>query len=351
MRDLRASILWWALKRRITKDKPKIIAITGTVAKTSTKEAIGCVLKAVFKDQVRISFGNLNSFLGIPLGAFGFKLDFYKKKITWQWVGILLHVIWQGLFAKLPRILVLEFAVDQPKDMEMLTEQIKPDIGIITIVGEAHLESFESHEQYAREKSKLALSVKEDGLLILNKRDPFLHFHTRAPRAKIEYIDCPNSEIAFTLAKKIGQVFNIVPNEIEKALEDCQLPEGRLNKFSLKSWVVLDDSYNANPLSMKTALDILTKMPNRKVAILGEMKELGDTGEALHEEIGQYARKKADLIIGIGEMAKLFKADYWFEDVERAGSQVLAYLKEGDSILVKGSHSVHMEKVVEALRK
>src|SRR3989344_9023306 len=145
--DLRSSILWWAVKRRVAIDQPFIIAITGSIAKTSTKVAIGAVLRRAFPGQVRVGFGNLNSFLGVPLAILNFKVDFYKQKITWQWIWILKLAIWRGLFGRLPKYLVLEFGADKPDDIEQLGRMLTLDTAIITITGAAHLANYSSVEE------------------------------------------------------------------------------------------------------------------------------------------------------------------------------------------------------------
>src|SRR3989344_5626785 len=107
MQDIRAKILWWAVKRRVGIDKPFIIAITGSIAKTSTKVAIGAVLRRAYPNQVRVGFGNLNSFLGVPLAILGFKVDFHKQQIGFiRWVWILKLAVWRGLLGHLPKYLV-----------------------------------------------------------------------------------------------------------------------------------------------------------------------------------------------------------------------------------------------------
>src|SRR5688500_2495906 len=114
---MRESILWWAAKRRLRFDKPFIIGITGSIAKTSTKEAIGGVLEKAYPGKVVVGYGNLNTFLGVPLAILGFRLNFHSKNVTWQWPFILLLALWRGLFARLPKYLVLEFGADQPGDI------------------------------------------------------------------------------------------------------------------------------------------------------------------------------------------------------------------------------------------
>ena len=105
---------------------------------------------------------------------------------------------------------------------------------------------------------------------------------------------------------------------------------------------VIDDSWNANPMSMKLGLDVLAELSQpgqRPVAILGHMAELGDEGARYHEEVGIYARTRADLVIGVGELSRLYKPDLWFDNIDACAAQIEALLHRGDLLLVKGSHS------------
>jgi len=347
--DFRSKVLWWAVRRRLKKDQPKIIAVTGSIAKTSTKELIGCVLTAAFPGRVRVSFGNLNSFLGVPLGIFGFRLDFYERPVTWQWLFILGKAIWLSAFSRLPQYLVLELGVDQPGDMKALGQELALDIAVVTLVGPAHLQNFPSFESYAREKALISRAVKNSGYLLLNRRDPSLNLY-QGSAAKIIQFDCPVEVIAPTVARTVGRLLAIEAGALEEAIEHCPLPSGRLNKVKFGRYSVINDSYNANPLSMKAALAVLGQSQTRKVAVLGEMRELGDLTDQAHREIGQIARQVADLVIGVGEKAKLFNSQLWFANSTAAAEAIFSDLKDNDTILIKGSHALAMDKIVEAIK-
>lgn len=348
--DIRAKILWWAVKRRVLLDEPFIIAITGSIAKTSTKLAIGAVLRRAFPNQVRVGFGNLNSFLGVPLAILDFKVDFYKQRIAWQWVWILKLAIWRGLFGRLPKYLLLEYGADKPGDIEQLGKMLPLDVAIITLTGAAHLANYPSLDAVAMEKAKIFDAVKKGGWGAVNKRDPYLKTY-QSKSCPLTEVESETEDIAINFARMVGQKLKIENNIIDDALAALPRPEGRLQLKDLGSVKLLDDSYNANPLSMKAALSVLAKLPGRKVAILGDMLELGSSEVKYHQEIGQLAKQSADLVIGVGELAKEYGGAKHYPNAGVAAREILELLGQGDSILVKGSHGVHMEVIVKAIEK
>lgn len=346
--DLRSSILWWAVKRRVAIDQPFIIAVTGSIAKTSTKVAIGAVLCRAFPRQVRVGFGNLNSFLGVPLAILDFKIDFYQQKITWQWAGILTLAIWRGLFAKLPRYLVLEYGADYPGDIEQLGQKLKLDLAVITLTGPAHLANYSSIEAISEEKAKILDAVKPGGWGFVNKNDPYLHNFTLKD-CPSEMVSTETEDIAINFTKAVGKKLQIDSKTIDIALAVLPRPEGRLQLKDLGGIKLLDDSYNANPLSMPVALEALAKLSGRKVAVLGDMLELGSNEKTFHREIGQLAHRVADVVVGVGELAKEYGGNFWYPDSTIAARELLAVIHQGDTVLVKGSHGIHMEVIVRAI--
>ncbi|MDP3993039.1 MAG: cyanophycin synthetase [bacterium] len=351
MLGIREKILWWAVKRRVELDKPYIIAITGSIAKTSTKVAIGAVLRRAFPNQVRVGYGNLNSFLGVPLAILGFKIDFYQQKIGLiRWIWILKLAVWRGLFSKLPKYLVLEYGADYPSDIDQLGKMLPLDGAIVTLIGAAHLGNYPSIEALAAEKAKILDAVKRDGWGLVNKNDPYLHILTLKD-CSLEMISTETEDIAVNFARAVGQKLKIDSELAEEALSVMPRPDGRLQFKDLGSVKLLDDSYNANPLSMPVALKVLAKLPGRKVAILGDMLELGKDEFKYHQEIGQLAKQSADLVIGVGELAKEYGGAKHYPNAGVAAREILELLGQGDSILVKGSHGVHMELIVSAITK
>lgn len=352
MKQLREQVLWWAADRRLRHDKPFIIAIGGAMAKTSTKDAVGAVMNRAFPGQVLVSYGNLNTYLGVPLAVLGFKINFHKQDLgILRWSMLLIQALWRGLTAHLPKYVVVELGTDQPGDIPALTRHFQPDIAMITIVGPAHVENYPSMQAVAEEESSLLRAVKLNGIGVVNAADQYLTLHRKNFQGKLEIIDCPLERIAEQYAYFIGKHFGLEESLITQALSVLVRPEHRFNRKKIGNLLVIDDSYNANPLSMKAALNILKKMPGRRVAILGSMKELGAEEVIMHQQIGELARTVADELISVGELAKEYGGVVHFADSQSAATGIFPYIQEGDSILIKGSRSVKMEKIVESLEQ
>lgn len=350
MKDIRAQILWWAAKQRLERDRPLIIAVTGSIAKTSTKEAIGAVLQPAYPNQVRVGYGNLNTYLGLPLAILGFQLDFHRRNLGLGWMIVLLQAFSRAWFNRIPKYLILELAADRPGEIRPMVDNLPPiSIAVITLVGPAHLMNYQSVEAIAAEKASLLSGLKPDGLALLNENDPYLKVYRRKFTGPIKLFSCPIGEIAETVARLIGERLGISDTLISQSLQVRSHPSGRLNRQRVGEGELIDDSYNANPLSMVAALELLSKLPNRRVTILGEMRELGQQEREFHRQVGSLARRQADFLIGIGELAKEYQPNQWFADSATAAEEILAYLKPDDSILVKGSRAMKMEQIVRAI--
>jgi len=349
--DIRSTILWWAADRRLSADKPFVIAVTGSIAKTSIKEAIGAILRQAYGDeQVRVGFGNLNTYLGLPLAILGYQIDFYKQAISWQWPFLLLGAILKSFTTRLPKYLVLEMGADRPGDLQLLTNHVKPDIGILTIVGEAHMVNYPTIEALANEKGIIVEATKPQGVVIINRNDPFFSTHIGRAKAHVVDFNCPTADIAHTVAELVGKQLGVSAAIIGKALTSAWQPEGRL-QVAEGRFHLINDAYNASPTSMRAALEKLQQRSGRKIAVLGSMLELGEKEVEYHQEIGRLAHQAADVVVGVGELAKHYQPDAWYATSDEAAREIFAYLQEGASILVKGSHGVHMEKIVEAVKQ
>jgi len=347
MKRIREKILWWAAKRRIDLDQPKVIAITGSIAKTSTKIAIGTVLKKHFPREVRIGYGNLNTFLGVPLAILGFKIDFHHQKISWQWPLILLSALLRSLFSHLPKYMVLEFGADQKGDIEELAKQLKTDVAVITITGNSHLENYNSTEEIAVEKAKILDSLKSNGFSLVNSKDKNLPKLKSAQKQIL--VETELESISINFARQLAKVWQLDSLKTEEALSTLIRPDGRLQLKDLGSIRLLDDTYNASPLSVEAALNVLSRLPGRKVAILGDMLELGVESKSGHQQVGEIARQKADIVIGVGSLAKDYGFNIWFPDVATAIHKLSELIVDGDSVLIKGSRGAKMEVIVKAL--
>jgi len=403
MRTLLEKILKHTAKAILAKYNPKIVAITGSVGKTSTKEAIYSVLKTRYR--IRRNIKNYNNEIGLPLTIIGEETGgsnpFAWIRILWR-AAILLIVHKK----EYPEILVLEMGMDRPGDISYLTSFVKPDIAVVSAIGEipVHVEFFEGPEEVVKEKAVLPKAVQKDGRVILNADDRFVaNMHVPAHAKVMRYgfsekaemmahdymirqggdgkpegisfkISYKGSDIplhinntygrpqvyASLAAASVGVAFGIDLATISGALAKHQAPQGRMNVIEgiKRSWI-LDDTYNAAPLSMIEAIDAVAQLKaKRKVLILGDMRELGKFSEQAHRMIGKKAAEVADVLVCVGTQAG-FIAE---EAQEKENVDIFIYassgealedmdriLKEGDIVLVKGSQGMRMEKITEEI--
>ncbi len=398
---LEAGLILW-------KYKPKIIAITGTVGKTSAKDAINTILSQEF--YVRKSEKSYNSEFGVPLTVIGAKSAF-NNLFKWLLIfakGAKLLIVKHDY----PQILILEAGVDRPNDMSFLTSWLKPDMAVITGFGNVpvHIEFFKNVDELAKEKLKLINNFTAENYAILNGDDLKLREMKNKTAANIItygfnedndlvasnyhilYKDDKEQGVPEGITFKIDYKGNIIPIrlynifgkqavysalaalavgiahhfniiEMSKSLLRYRPPVARLNLIEgIRGSSVLDDSYNASPLALNMALDTLNeiKINGKKIAVLGEMLELGRHSSDEHRKAGEKAAKIADIIATIGIRAKFIgegaieagfkeKNIYKFDESREAGKFLATIIKEGDLILVKGSQSVRTEKVVEEI--
>ena len=399
----------------LRKYKPVIVAVTGSVGKTSTKEAIYTILKNHFGErEVRRNQRNYNNEIGVPLTIFGLESG---GKNLFIWCLRFLKVFWMLVFKqKYPKILVVEMGADKPGDIEYLTNFIKPNISVITAIGEVpvHVEFFESPQQLALEKKKLIDVLDKEGIAVLNYDDPMVYQMGKDKKCKIitygfsEGADVrainyesrlANSENSYVygftgfkaffkgslvpvklnnvLGKhqiypalagiSVGLVFGLNLIEMSEALSrDYQTLPGRMKLIKgIKNTLIIDDTYNAAPLSTSAAIKTLReiseqKQGSRTIAVLGDMLELGRYAPEVHEEIGREAAEVVDYLLTVGERARFIAEGaikkglakdrlFSFCTSEEAGKFLQGLLKENDIILVKGSRAMKMEKVVEEI--
>ncbi|MBU0597713.1 UDP-N-acetylmuramoyl-tripeptide--D-alanyl-D-alanine ligase [Patescibacteria group bacterium] len=396
----------WVLK----KYKPRVIGITGSVGKTSTKEAIYTVLSPKFRVWKNIK--NYNNELGVPLSILG-KESGFKNPLAWVW--IFLYGLGLVLFRKkdYPEILVLEMGADKPGDIKYLTKLAPCQIGVITAIGQVHTEFFGSLEKVINEKQTIISHLKKDDFAILNIDDTLVNQiqeKTRAQvvsfgfseqamvqAAEVDVSTGPSPEpwandeikgLSFKLihdgssvpvflpgvfgqhqvysalaAAAVGLSMGLNKAEISEALKNYKSPPGRMHLISgIKHTAIIDDTYNSSPMSVKAALKVLEKIevPGKKFAALGDMLELGDYTVPGHEEVGDAAAQVVDVLITVGERSKATaKAAliagmpennvFSFGTTEMAGKFIQQRIKQGDIILIKGSQGTRMERVVKEL--
>ncbi len=396
------------------KYKPEIIAVTGSVGKTSAKDAIFTVLSsAAYVWRGEKSF---NSEIGIPLTILGCKNAWSSVS---GWIGIVFEGL--GLMClknHYPRMLVIEVGVDRPGDMRRITSWLKPDVVVVTAFPEVpvHIEFFHSRETLIKEKMFLIEALKDNGLLALNADDAEVvslkqafSFHVRtfgvnphadvsATQLNIEYdaggrpvgmfgkVAYQGNTLPLRMRGVIGahlflSMLSALAVGVEKginivlgveSLARAAFPPGRMRILEgVRGSTVIDDSYNSSPHALSAALSALaeikrptvgldTEWEGRKIAVLGDMLELGKYSAEEHKKIGVRIPEICDALITVGirahgiaraaQQKKMKKANmHHFENSILAGEFLKTFLRQGDVVLVKGSESMRMERAVERI--
>ncbi|MBP9711505.1 MAG: UDP-N-acetylmuramoyl-tripeptide--D-alanyl-D-alanine ligase [Candidatus Pacebacteria bacterium] len=388
------------------KYKPKVIAITGSLGKTSTKDAVYAALSGM--THVRKSQKSYNSEIGLPLTILGLPngwnnpFVWFENFLLGLWLIIAPH--------KYPKWLVLEVGVGKPGDMKKTASWLKTDAVIITAIGEtpAHIEFFSSRKHLIEEKSELIKTLKKDGLLVLNADDEaVLGMKEKTKCRTITYGFNPEADVvasqdniyygidgipegiifrvdesgvsmpvaiegvfgrnhlyaslaAITLS--VGLKFNVL-HAIEH-LKAYDVPAGRMRLLSgINDTFIIDDTYNSSPFACESALRTLREVNGgRKIAILGDMLELGKHTVEAHKNVGKVAKENADILVVVGPRACDIKVGaieagmsegsiFDFTNSTEAGAFAEKLLEKNDLVLVKGSQGVRMERVVSAILK
>ncbi|MEP6669605.1 MAG: UDP-N-acetylmuramoyl-tripeptide--D-alanyl-D-alanine ligase [Chthoniobacter sp.] len=347
----------------------QVIGLTGSNGKTSTKDLTAAVLGENF--QVTKTEGNLNNHIGVPL-------TLLRARGADQ----------MGVF---------EMGMNHAGEIAPLAAMAAPEVGIITNVGMAHIEFLGSKDAIAQEKGMLAEALPPSGTLILNANDEFSASIAARTRADVVLAGIDTGEVFATnlrvspagtkftlnadgrtaeaelavpgkhmvsnamLAVAAGRVFGLSLEECAAGLTKLRLTKGRLEQKMIRGIQVIDDTYNANPDSVAAALRTLASMPavGRRIAVLGRMGELGTEAERGHRMVGEVAAQvHLDNVIGVGEDAQWITDAAWRGGVEKVvrvesteeATKVLRDLaKAGDLVLIKGSRSARMERIVEGL--
>lgn len=394
----------------LAKYKPRMIGITGSVGKTSTKEAVYTVLKTKF--SVRRNLKNYNNEIGLPLTIIG--SDSPGKSI-FGWAGVFAKALGLILFRdkNYPKILILEMGVDRPGDMKYLMNIAKCDIGIVTLISHSHEEYFNDIKEIQKEKGRLIENLKPGGWAILNFDDEPTKELAKKSKVKVlaygfkEGAVVRAQELVFSFEKTkdiknlLGISFKLNYNgsfvpvllpkvigynsiyaalaaaaagitfemnlvEVSKALREFDSPNGRMNLVGgIKHTLIIDDTYNSSPTSTMSALDIVGKIPlakpARKFAVLGDMLELGSYSEEGHREVGRYVSKSGlNKLIVVGERARdiargaqeagmLRDNIFEYTDIAEAGRFIQQRIQPGDILLIKGSQGMRLEKIVKEI--
>ncbi len=386
----------------LMKYKPQVVGITGSIGKSSTKEAIALVLEPHFR--IRKNEGNYNNEIGIPLTILGCKSG---GRSFAAWLGIFRR--WLGLILlpqEYPEILILEMGIDRKGDMNYLLSFVPVSIGVATHVSGSHLAHFGTLANVAKEKRKLIKSLPVTGYAILNADNEWtrkmeevtdaevitygfvgdadirvdnLLFHGDASRVegfsfKLNYKGkSVPMRLPVLLAKHlipsvlaavgVGVALRLNLVEIARSLESFKSLPGRMHMFlGMRDSRIIDDTYNASPASMRAAIDTLSHIQApRKGVVLGDMLELGEKSDEEHASlVNDISRANVSFAVLVGQHMQALqqtlrengfadKQVMWFPDPLSASDYVTELVRAGDVVLVKGSQGLRMEFVVERL--
>ncbi len=353
-----------ALKRM----DPTVVAVTGSVGKSTTKEMIAAVLEQSF--LVSKTPANHNNDIGMPMAILGMPEN--------------------------TQVAVLEMGMNHYREIAYLSRIAHPDLGVIVNIGTAHMEFLGTQEGIRQAKMEIVEGMDEQGKLVLNGDDLLLRNLDREPLQRLTYFGTSNGcdvraldveqdgEIlrfrveagklsfpieltmegehyvtdalaAIAVALKLG----VLPEKIMAGLSQFRNISGRQEVLQAGGFTIINDCYNAGPESMAAALNVLGKKPGRRIAVLGDMLELGDCTQAEHYRIGRIAAEKADLVFAYGPNAgRVINGTITggmpeskgraFEDKEELVSALKQTARPGDVLLFKGSHGIHLEKVLDA---
>lgn len=350
----------------------KVVGISGSVGKTSTKEMIASVLSR--KYQVHKTKGNFNNEIGLPLTIF-------KLEETHQ-------------------AAVLEMGISDFGEMHRLAAVAQPDIAVLTNIGMSHLKTLGSRDGILKAKTEMFDHLRGDACVILNGDDDLLctltqvngkppifygigaSRHKQAYASDIENLGLRGIRLTIHLADDairvripipgehnvynalaaaaVGRQLGLTNEEIKDGIENARTIDGRTNLIETRNMTVIDDCYNANPLSMKASIDVLATALGRTIAVLGDMGDLGQDERSLHYEVGRHlAEKGIDILFCAGtlshETARAVREHnpsctvYEYEKRDDMVKELLPFLQEGDSVLVKASHFMEYADVVEAI--
>ncbi|MEM6288975.1 MAG: Mur ligase family protein [Bacteroidota bacterium] len=346
--------LWarFVVRRR----KPIVVGITGSVGKTTTREFVAAVLREAPEavGPVGATPRNMNHDWGVPLTLLG-----YRHWIP-RWNSELLRALTVPLKAlKLatvgpyPRVLVLEFAVGRGTEIERTVALAPPEIGVVTAIGPAHLNAYGTVERIAEVKGAVVRAVPASGLVVLGADSPLAAGMDRDTEAEVVKVPGKGRALSAGIARVVAARLGVPAARVERALARGVTVRSRQEEFPFRGGTVMNDAFNANPMSMAHGLETLAERARpgqRRVAILGWMGALGDAAERYHREMAPVAHASADVVVGVGEMARLYDPDHWFETSEACADALPDLLDDGDYVFVKGSNSVNLYVVVQALR-
>lgn len=343
----------------------QVVAVTGSAGKTTTKDVIAHLLAAEM--PVGKTIGNLNNHVGVPLSILRLPDDC--------------------------RVAVLEMGMNHAGEIRELARMARPDVGVVTNVGYAHVEAFGSIEAVALAKRELIEELPSGGVAVLNADDRLVAAFRQIHRGRVvtfglsegadvraEAVELGTASVTFRCQDvpfesplvgrhgllnvlaglAVAKVFDIPPERLCDAVRTLEPGKMRGERLERNGIVMWNDSYNSNPEAARAMLDVLRQTPaKRRIAVLGEMLELGQSAEPLHRDIGKYvAARGIDVLLGIRGAARFMvdeavraglseSAAYFFEDPATAGDFLRGMVRQGDAVLFKGSRGVRVEKALE----
>ena len=350
----------------LMKFKPFVIGITGSNGKTTTKELIKSILDSNYgTNKILATHANYNNDIGLPLTIFNLNSEHS-------------HI-------------VIEMGMNHPKEISYLANIAPPNFAVITNIGEAHIENFKNREAIANEKKDILRNLKAEGTAILPKDSEFFNFLVKDLKnvkvlsfgmSKDADISCelldhkkiliktPKYDLEIK-SKLLGHnnISNILaavtcayqlkinPTKIKEGIENITPIPSRLElKEGKKRAAIIDDTYNANPSSFLSAIEVLDEFPGKKILVIGDMAELGENSRIYHQELSRSIKEtKIDITLGLGKYTKeiitlLGRNNSWFRSKDDLVKHLYACMK-GSTILVKGSRSMKMEEIVKKLIK
>ncbi len=396
----------WCAARAVRREKPRVVAVAGSVGKTTTKEAIGVALGAKeLGSEVRVAPENYNNELGVPLTIFNAKAP---GRSVFAWIALLFRATTLGLgLGKIgARVLVLEYATDHPGDIAYLLTIAKPDVAVVTAIGAEHTEYFKTIDAVQEEELSLLDGLKEDGIAILNADDARVMKGKKETDARVatfgeskkadvrlaslrqleDGVEVKYVSLAHSVTFQLEGVFGVPPalavaaalavvyfhldsdlgDVVERIKADFRNVPGRARLIpGIKHTTLLDDSYNSSPLAAHAAVRALGAFPcgekAKRIAALGDMLELGPLADEAHEILGaEVAKQNIDMLVVCGALGRAIRDGavaagmnendvYHFSKSEEAGLFIQHNLKKGDVVLIKGSQGVRMEKITREL--
>jgi len=395
-------------KQVLKKHQPIVVAITGSVGKTTTKESISKILNTKFK--IRSNAKNYNNEIGATLTILGCQIDYHRNKVL-QIFGVFYYWIKALFFDKnYPEILVLEMGADKPGDIKYFCDFISVTVGVLTDIGISHLENFKTKQILATEKGHLLRSVKEKGMAIYNwdnkivreigkklsvntvgyglskeaemratdivfkievteesqKIDGInfkLNFQGKVLPVRLKHCFGKGNVYSVLAALSVGRYFGLNLIEMIESLKDFESCSGRMTLVKgINNSIIIDDAYNSAPDSLSLALELVADIKAvRKILILGDMLELGEEEVKSHRNLGKkIAKLQPDYFIAVGSRMEEAVQSYLknsnnqenvmvFENSKEAKILIKELVQPGDLVLVKGSRGIKMDEIVEIL--